>query len=251
MGAGLGHARQNEGVLMRRSVLLAVPVLLLANTARAQTVVICPTCTQEIPAALNYVSVLARWAQQFQQMEAQYQQLVETYESLHHLNAQSLTTAAGLLGHARHLPGSAAAELPGLNYGANLSGAAQQFYNQNHYYTPEGEDWNALEMKRRQYATANLQGEAQISIEAIEHRLAGLTELQNSIPEQPDVTAVAAINARISSEQAFLANETNHIQQLQLLQQTQTHVDQQRAEQRSRELSDKWDAAVAPQAWGH
>jgi hypothetical protein len=251
MGAGVGHSGPHEGVLMRRSVLLAAPMLLTAHLAWAQAVVICPTCTQEIPAALNYVAVLARWAQQFQQMEAQYQQLVETYESLHHLNAQSLTTAAGLLGNAQHLAGSAAAELPGLNYGANLSGAGQQFYNQNHYYTPEGEDWNALEMKRRQYATANLQGEAQTSIEAIEKRLAGLNELQASIPEQPDVTAVAAINARINSEQAFLANETNHIQQLQLLQQTQTHVDQQRAEQHSRELSDKWDAAVAPQAWGN
>jgi hypothetical protein len=106
-------------------------------------------------------------------------------------------------------------------------------------------------MQRRQYATANLQGEAQTHINAIEARLAGLNELQASIPEQPDVTAVSAINARISSEQAFLANEQNHLHNLRLLQQTQQSVDQQRAEQHSREQIDAWSKIVAVQAWGN
>jgi hypothetical protein len=238
-------------MLMRRSALLALPVLLIAHSAWPLDVVICPTCTQEIPAALNYAAVIAKWVQQAEQMRLQYEQLVYTYESLHHLNPQSLSVAAGLLNNAQRLPGSGAAEMPGLNYGTNLSGAGQQFYNQNHYYTPDGDDWNAQEMQRRQYATANLQGEAQTHINAIEGRLAGLNELQASIPDQPDVTAVTAINARISSEQAFLANEQNHLHNLRLLQQTQQSVDQQRAEQHSREQIDAWGKAVAVQAWGN
>jgi hypothetical protein len=203
---------------------------------------------------LNFAQLLLQLQQlkdSYTVLQNSYQQLVFTYDTLHHLNAQSLTTAANLLGNAQHLPGSAAAELPGLNYGSNLSGAGQQFYDQNHYYTPEGEDFNAKEMQRRAYATANLQGEAQTSVNAIEHRLAGLNELQASIPEQPDVTAVSAINARINSEQAFLANETNHLHNLQLLQQTQQQVDQQRAEQHGRQQIDEWNKTVAVQAWGN
>lgn len=234
---------------MRRSVLFAVPALLMAQPAWPLDIVICPTCTQEIPAALNYIAVLARWAQQFQQMEAQYQQMIYTYEALHHFNPQSLEMAAGLL--ANRLPGSGAAAMPGLNYGTNLSGAGQQFYNQNHYYTPEGHDWNAEEMQRREYATANLQGEAQAAMERIGERLAGLTELQNSIPDQPDVTAISAVNARIGSEQAFLSNEANHLNNLRMLQATQTQVDQQRAEQHGRQQIDEWNKTVGPQAWGN
>jgi hypothetical protein len=223
--------------MMRRIILGAAAMLALPVAAKAQ--IVCANCTEEVTAQINYVAVLAKWAQQFQQMETQYQQLVATYESLHHLNAQSLTTAAGLLSNAQHLPGSAAAELPGLNYGANLSGAGQQFYNQNHYYIPEGKDWHALEMKRQETATDNLQGEAQTSLTAIEQRLAGLNALQASIPEQPDIQATASINARLSSEQAFLANEQSHLASVQALQASQTQVNQQRAAQHGRESIEK------------
>jgi hypothetical protein len=239
MGAGMGNPRQNEGVLMRRSVLLAIPVLLMAHSAWPQAVVVCPTCAQEVPAVINYAAVLAKWAQQFQQMEQQYQQLVMTYDSLHHLNPQSMEVAAGLLSNAQHLPGTAAAELPGLAYGADLSAAGTAFFNQSHYYTPQGNDWHALEMKRQEISTANLQGEAQTSLAAIEHRLAGLNALQASIPEQPDVQATAAINARLSSEQAFLANEQSHLASVQALQASQTQVNQQRAAQHGRESIEK------------
>jgi hypothetical protein len=249
MGPGLGHPRQNEGVLMRRALLLAVPVLLMAHSAWPQTVVICPTCTQELPAAINNLAVIAKWVQQIEAMKLQYDQLVMTYDSLHHLNAQTLTTAMSLF--ASRLPGSGAAAMPGLNYGEHLSGAGQAFYTQNHYYTPEGHDWNAEELQRREYATANLQGEAQAGMERIGERLAGLTELQNSLPDQPDVTAVNAMNARISSEHAFLSNETNHIANLRMLQATQTQVDQQRAEQHGRQQIDEWNKTVAVQAWGN
>jgi hypothetical protein len=235
---------------MRRALLLsAVPMLLTAHSAWSQQVVICPTCTQEIPAVLNYAAVIAKWVQQAEQMREQYQQLVWTYESLHHMNPQSLTTAAGLL--TNRLPGSGAAEMPALAYGSNLSGHGQQFYNQSHYYTPEGHDWNAEEMQRREYATANLQGEAQAGMTRIAERVASLNELQASIPEQPDVQATDAINASFSSEQAFLANESNHINNLRTLQASQQAVDIQRSEQHSRQQIDEWGKTVAAQAWGN
>lgn len=236
--------------MIRRFALVAV-LLLPAAKAHAQAAVFCANCTEEITAQINYALVLANWLSQLEQMRQHYQQLIYTVESLKHPNPGSLDVAQGLLNNATRLPGSAAAELPGMNYGSNLSGAGQQFYDQNHYYTPQGNDWTAQEMQRRQYATANLQGEAQTGLTTIQTRLASLTELENSIPAQPDIQATAAFNARINAEKMYLDNETNHVQNLQLLQQTQARVDQQRAEQHGRKEAEDWAAAVAGQAWGN
>ena len=236
--------------MMRRFALVAV-LLLPAAKAHAQAAVFCANCTEEITAQINYALVAANWLSQLEQMRQHYQQLVYTVESLKHPNPGSLNVAQGLLNNATRLPGSAAAEMPNMNYGSNLSGAGQQFYDQNHYYTPQGSDWTAQEMQRRQYATANLQGEAQTGLTTIQARLASLTELETSIPAQPDIQATAAFNARINAEKMYLANETNHVQNLQLLQQTQARVDQQRAEQHGRKEAEDWAAAVAGQAWGN
>jgi len=203
---------------------------------------------------LNYVEIglmLKELIQSYEVLKEQYQELQYTVASLQHLNPQSLETAAGLLNNGMRLPGSAPAQMPGYNYGSTLSGYGQQFYNQNHVYAPEGDDWTAQEMQRRQYATANLQGEAQAGLERATERLASLTELENSILAQPDVQAVSAMNARINAEHMYLANEQANLQRLTLLQETQARVDQQRAEQHGRQEADQWDAAVAGQAWGN
>lgn len=251
MVAGDGGSRQHHVVLvMRRLVGVAAVLLLSAAQVQAQTV-FCTNCADEITSIAHQVQVLAQWTQQIQAMRLQYEQLVMTYQSISHHTPGSLQTAAGLLNNATRLPGSAAADMPGLNYGQALSGAGQPFYDQNHYYTPQGNDWTAQEMQRRQYATANLQGEAQTGLTTIQGRLASLTELETSIPTQPDIQATAAFNARINAEKMYLANETNHVQNLQLLQQTQARVDQQRAEQHGRKEAEDWAAAVAGQAWGN
>jgi len=180
-----------------------------------------------------------------------YQQLQQTVASVQHLNPQIMNPGQALMNDAMRLPGSASTLMPGLNLGTSQSAAAQPFYNQNQYYAPQGNDFAAAEMQRRQVATANLQGEAQTGMTRIAQRLASLTQLENCIQQQPDVTAVAAIAARINAEHLYLANEGNNIQHLQLLQATQAHVDQQRAEQHGREQADQWDQAVSAQAWGN
>jgi len=203
---------------------------------------------------LNGVQLLAQ-LKQLQDMYTvarnSYQQLQQTVASVQHLNPQTMNPGQALMNDAMRLPGSASTAMPGLNFGANQSAAGQPFYNQNQYYAPQGNDFAAQEMQRRQVATANLQGEAQTGMNRIAQRLASLTQLENCIQQQPDVTAVSAITARINAEHLYLTNESNNIQHLQLMQQTQAHVDQQRAEQHSRQQADQWDQAVAGQAWGN
>jgi len=225
--------------------LLAASVL-AGGHARAQGVV--------VHDPLNFTQLLAQLKQMqdsYTVLRNSYQELQQTVSSLQHLNPQIMNPGQALMNDAMRLPGSASTAMPGLNFGANLSGTGQPFYNQNQYYAPQGNDFAAQEMQRRQVATANLQGEAQTGMNRIAQRLASLTQLENCIQQQPDVTAVAAVSARINAEHLYLANEGNNIQNLQLLQQTQTHVDQQRAEQHGRQQAEQWDAAVAGQAWGN
>jgi type IV secretion system protein VirB5 len=79
-------------------------------------------------------------------------------------------------------------------------------------------------------------------------RIASLAQLEASIQSQPDVTAVAAVNARINAEHAYLANESNNVSNLRLLQQSQATVDQQRAEQHDRQQAEQWGSASSVQA---
>jgi type IV secretion system protein VirB5 len=233
-------------VLVSKTRLIAALVALMPAAAQAQ--IVCANCYDQPTGILNNVAVAANWVSQLRSMQQQYTQLQYTVASLQHLNPQSLTTAAGLLNNAMRLPGSAAALIPGLNFGSNLSAAGQPFYNQNHVYTPTGTDFAAMELQRRQMATANIQGEAQTVLTTISQRVASLAQLEASIVSQPDVTAVAAINARINSEHMYLTNETNHVSNLQAMLQTQQAVDQQRAEQHDRQQAETWAGAEAAQA---
>jgi hypothetical protein len=237
--------------MIRAGILAAVSLSLTATAACAQSTVICANCFGENTAIIDEIKTVASWAQQAQQMQQQWQQLVQTYDSLAHLNPRTLLTGQALLNDATRLPGSAASAIPGLNFGQTLSAPGTPFYTQNHVYTPQGNDWNAQEMQRQEYATANLQGEAQTGMATAAQRLAALVQLENSIPSQPDVQATAAMNARIDAEKMYLANETTNVQRLQMLLHTQQAVDQQRAEQNGRQQAEQWNAAAAAQAWGN
>ena len=188
---------------------------------------------------------LGQMVQQYQVMQQQYQQLVSTYNTLSHPN-QVLGIAQGLAQQQLRSPGSAGSSIPGLSYGSQLSSAANNFLNRNRYSTTQGDDFNAKEMLRREQSTANIQAEAQEGLNRSDERLNYLNQLQGSIQDQPDVTAVAAVEARIQSEHLYLQNEGNNVARLSLLQQTMARVDQQRAEQAGRREAEEWrDRAAA------
>ena len=191
---------------------------------------------------------LAQMVQQYQVMQQQYGQLVSTYNTLSHPN-QVLGIAKGLAQQQLRAPGSAVGSISGLSYGSQLSSAASGFLNRNRFSTTQSEDFNAKEMLRREQATANIQAEAQEGLNRSDERIAYLHELQQSIQDQPDITAVAAVEARIQSEHLFLANEGNNVARLSLIQQTMGRVDQQRAEQAGRQEAEEWHARAAARAF--
>jgi len=233
-----------------KHILLASTVFLglgLAVPARAQMPV---TDTGSIAArALEAGKSLGQMVQQYQVMRQQYDQLVSTYNTLSHPN-QVLDIAKGLGQQQLRSPGSSGSSIPGLSYGSTLSSAANNFMNRNRYSTTTGDDFNAKEMLRREQSTANIQAEAQEGLNRSDERINYLNQLQQSIQEQPDVTAVAAVEARIQSEHLYLQNEGNNVARLAVIERTMARVDQQRAEQAGRQEAEDWHARAAAAAFG-
>ena len=202
-------------------------------------------------AAERLADQIRQMQQQYEVMKQQYGQLVQTYDVLSHPN-QVMQIAKGMAQQQIQNPGSMPGSIPGLSFGTQLSAGASRFLNQNRYATPQGDDFAAQEMQRRAQATANVQAEAQTGMERADERIDYLNQLQQSIQDQPDVTAVAAVGARVSSEHLFLQNEANNVARLQLVQQTQARVDQQRAAEHDRQSAEDWakQSAAAAAAAG-
>ena len=233
---------------MKRVLLASAACIGLGFAAPAHAIV-CSNCTQEGTEIMREVNRAQQVLAQIGVLKDQYAQLQRTYDVLSHPN-QVLGIAKGMLEQQMRNPGSIPGNIPGLSFGSQLSAGASRFLNQNRYHAPQGSDFAAQEMRRREQATANIQAEAQAGMERAEERIAYLDELQRSIQDQPDVTAVAAVEARIGSEHLFLQNEANNVARLQLVQQTADRVDQQRAEQAGRKEAEDWHARAAAQAFG-
>ncbi len=239
---------------MIRVLLATTAVFLVAGAslrpAAAQMAVLDGT------AASNAINELKQEAQQWatlkQQLTTMQSQLTTATDQLNatqHGNAV-MSIARGLMNGTAQMPGSTSGAIPGMAFGSGMQGQAQRFYDQNHVYTPQGSDFAAQEMERKQEATANMQGEVQTGMDVADERVSMLNEMLYNIQDNDDPTYLAAAQAHIQSEQSFLANEQTKIARLQLVQATQAQVDQQRAEQNARkEAEDMHAAAVAAAGW--
>lgn len=220
---------------------LAGAVLTIAVVAQPATsaTVTCLNCTSEPSEIIREGKRVIEVAKQIRWLQRQYEQAKATYEALSHPN-EALGIAKGMLDEQIESPSSRPDIVPRLSYGTIMREGALRFLDQNRHSETEGDDFAAQEMRRREQATANIQAEAQAGFERAQERIGFLRELRASIEGQEDVTAVAAVEARLSSEALFLQNEANNIARLQLVQATASRVDQQRAEQNDRKEALDW-----------
>ncbi len=235
---------------MKRTLLASAACLGLALAVPAFAALPVTDITSIAARAAEAGKSLGQMMQQYQVMRQQYEQLQQTYNVLSHPN-EVLSIAKGLAQQQMRSPGSTPSSIPGLSFGSQLSAGAGRFLDQNRYAAPQGDDFAAQEMRRREQATANIQAEAQAGLDRTDERIASLDELQRSIQDQPDVTAVAAVEARIQSEGLYLQNEATHVARIAMVQNTMTRVDQQRAEQAGRREAEEWYSHAAAQAWGN
>lgn len=200
-------------------------------------------------AALNFIKQMEQMKTDWQTAKDQLGTMQTMLSAIQHGNAV-MSVARGLMNSTAQMPGSNSGAIPGMAFGAGLQGQAQRFYTQNHVYTPQGSDFAAQEMERKQEATANMQGEVQTGMDVADERVSMLNEMLYDIQNNDDPTYLAAAQAHIQAEQSFLANEQTRIARLQLVQATQAQVDQQRAEQNARrEAEDLHAASVAAAGW--
>jgi Type IV secretion system proteins len=96
----------------------------------------------------------------------------------------------------------------------------------------------AQEMQRQAQATAGVQALAYQNLQATQARMNQLPALQTQLDGAKNVQDVAAVNNRIQVEQQFVATQQAQAQQLQLLQQAQQQVNDQRLQQRQRQDAD-------------
>lgn len=220
----------------------------LCVASKQSVAILCGNCVQEGSEIVREFKRAAEVVKQIGLLRDQYTQAVRTYETLRHPN-RVMGIARGMLDQQMRSPGSTPANIPGVAFGSQVANGARRFLDQNRHAQVEGDDFAAQELRRREHATANIQAEAQAGMERAEERIAYLDELQGSIEGQEDITAIAAVEARLSGEKLFLQNEANNIARLQLVQATAARVDAQRAEQNARVQAEDWGKRAASLAF--
>ena len=186
----------------------------------------------------NYVNTLrevATAARQLAQLQAQLQQLQQTYAML--TNPTNITGMLPAL-NAPFLHNSmpAVSAAPGQLTGSSgtLTSSGQTFYGLNHVYTAAGADPLAINLNRSAISIANIQGMAATNLASIEQRLANLGAMQLELQSASDIKQVTAINGRIAIESNAIQGQQAQAQNLQTLATTQAEADQQAAIQNIR-----------------
>ena len=225
--------------------LLLATVCLCASLAPARAVI---PVTDELGLP-QWLQQTASAAQQVAQLRQSYTQLTNVYGSLAHLN--SVAGVATVLGQPlvrNSMPGAGTVGnlLSGGTSVGGLANTAQSFLQRNQVYRPTGTDAGALAMNSNAMSLANVQAMAQQSLDSIQTRMSGLDELQATIDGQPDVQALAAVQARIASEGTFIQAQQVQATQLQTLAATQAQAQLQAEQQSRRQSADALLAATAP-----
>ena len=179
--------------------------------------------------------------QQLIQLRNQYNQLTNVYQSVAHLTSVSgiaTVLSQPLVRNAMPEAGQVGNLLAGGTSLGALSNTAQAFIQRNQVYRPEGTDAAAQAMNGNAVSLANIQAMAQQSLQSVQQRMSGLDELQSTIDGQPDIQALAAVQARIASESTFIQSQTVQATQLQTLANLQIQAQQHAAQQRARQDAD-------------
>jgi hypothetical protein len=217
-----------------RALLLGLTVLNSVGLmpARAQMAVIDHTnLVQTTLAAQRALSEL-------QQLTAQYNQLVATYQMLTN-PTDILSMATGLSASTLQNPLPAINLLNGLIGGQTAaSGAGVQFYNQSHVYTPTDGSVASTQLIASANSIANLQGTATTNLQSIQQRLALLPALETALSAATSITQVNAINGRIAVEANYVQAQQAQAQNLAILASEQdASARQQAQEEHAREAN--------------
>lgn len=228
---------------MRKSVMAAVAVLALSANA---------TYAQGIPvidktAILRWASQLEAMKEQFDALNQQIAQAEQLYGSLNKLT--NMADVASLLNNPqirKALPQDFAAieSLLSGNGSGVFGDAAAKFLEGNSTYQTSANDFYAQELARIQNRNAGQMSLGQQIYDAATKRIDGIDQLRQQIASASDAKDVADLQARLQAESAFLQTDLLRMQGLQMVQQAQAQVEEQRKAEDWRKRIDTMNAAL-------
>ncbi|MGE0232197.1 MAG: P-type DNA transfer protein VirB5 [Flavobacteriaceae bacterium] len=229
---------------IRNSMMAAVAIFALsASGADAQGI---PVIDQT--AILKHIESITQLKSQLDALNQQITQAEQLFGSLNKLT--NMADVASLLNQPeirKALPQDFAAIeslLSGNGSGA-LSDAASKFLDSNSTYQISANDFYAQELARLQNRNAGQMSLGQQIYDAATKRIDGIDQLRQQISSANDAKDIADLQARIQAESAFLQTDLLRMQGLQMVQQAQAQVEDQRKAEDWRKRIDTMNAALS------
>ncbi|MBB2830381.1 UNVERIFIED_ORG: type IV secretion system protein VirB5 [Rhizobium esperanzae] len=122
--------------------------------------------------------------------------------------------------------------------------SASKFLQDNSTYRTDADDFYAQELSRIQNQNAGQMSLGQQIYDAATKRIDGIDELRQKISSAADAKDIADLQARLQAETAFLQTDVLRMQGLQMVQQAQVQVDEQRKAEDWRKRMDAMGAAL-------
>ncbi|ARQ62220.1 UNVERIFIED_ORG: type IV secretion system protein VirB5 [Rhizobium etli] len=122
--------------------------------------------------------------------------------------------------------------------------SASKFLERNSTYRTDADDFYAQELSRIQHLNAGQMSLGQQIYDAATKRIDGIDQLRQQISSAADVKDIADLQARLQAETAFLQTDVLRMQGLQMVQQAEVQVDEQRQAEDWRKRMDTMGAAL-------
>ncbi|NKJ09619.1 P-type DNA transfer protein VirB5 [Rhizobium sp. SG741] len=221
---------------------MAVALILSTSPADAQGI---PVIDQA--AIAKQIESIIQLKSQLDALNRQIQQAQQLYGSLNKLT--NMADIAGVLNDPsirKALPedfSTIERLLKGSGSGA-LGDAASKFLSNNSTYKTSANDFYAQELSRVQNRNAGQMSLGQQIYDAATKRIDGIDQLRQQISSASDAKNIADLQARLQAETAFLQTDVLRMQGLQMVQQAERQIDEQRKAEDWRKRMDAMGAAL-------
>lgn len=231
-----------------RSILLAglgAVALFTSSTAHAELPVIDgANLVNTAKTVMQGAQQISQLAQQLENMKQQLATAQQTYESLTHAPTGALgsfSSQYNMTALRNVLPQGATTLGPVLN-GTNLGAMGsmgQQYANQNRIYQPQANDFAAQQMTTNANSIAGVQALAnQLFFSASQH-INVIQSLEGELTTAPDTKTVGDIQARMATEQTYIAAQQVQAQSVQTWQAAQVrNAEEQNTEAQRQNIDD-------------
>ncbi|NRP89838.1 Type IV secretion system protein virB5 [Ensifer adhaerens] len=228
------------------------PKLATLTMAAALILSTSPADAQGIPvidqaAIAKQIESIIQLKSQLDALNRQIQQAQQLYGSLNKLT--NMADIAGVLNDPsirKALPedfSTIERLLKGSGSGA-LGDAASKFLSDNSTYKTSANDFYAQELSRVQNRNAGQMSLGQQIYDAATKRIDGIDQLRQQISSASDAKDIADLQARLQAETAFLQTDVLRMQGLQMVQQAERQIDEQRKAEDWRKRMDAMGAAL-------